>query len=93
MQPHVTIRVVPLAAGPHPGIVTGLFVVLRFPTTRVDAEPPTVYADGYTGGLYLGKPREVEAYDQAFRKIWEVAYGEEASRRLTVGMAGSYEQD
>nr|WP_254693528.1 Scr1 family TA system antitoxin-like transcriptional regulator [Streptomyces qinglanensis] len=47
-----------------------------------DSEPPTVYADGYTGCLYLDKPKEVEAFADAFDSIWTTALDEHASRRL-----------
>ncbi|WP_308416892.1 Scr1 family TA system antitoxin-like transcriptional regulator [Streptomyces sp. AJS327] len=92
--PNVAIRVVPFTAGMHSGVTTGPFVILRFPVNGdgVDTEPPTVYADGYTGGLYLDKPREVEQYDAAFQDIWETALDEQASRRLLAEVSGSYEQ-
>ncbi|MBE9498144.1 hypothetical protein IHE61_03390 [Streptomyces sp. GKU 257-1] len=47
-----------------------------------DSEPPTLYADGYTGCLYLDKPKEVEAFADAFDSIWTTALDEHASRRL-----------
>ncbi|MFG2224836.1 helix-turn-helix domain-containing protein [Streptomyces sp. NPDC048644] len=92
---NVMIRVVPFSAGPHYGLATGPFVVLRFPTTGdgTETEPPTVYADGFTGSLYLDKPSEVQAYDRAFRGIWEAALDEQASRRLMREVAESYGQD
>ncbi|MFJ6573320.1 helix-turn-helix domain-containing protein [Streptomyces sp. NPDC091292] len=92
--PTISIRVTPFAAGMHQGVVTGPFVILRFPLTGdgVATEPPTVYADGYTGGLYLDKEREVEQYDAAFTGIWEASLGEQASRRLISEVAGSYEK-
>lgn len=92
--PNVTIRVVPFSAGTHVGMVTGPFIILRFPVNGdgVDTEPPTVYADGYTGGLYLDKAKEVEHYEAAFRGIWESALDEQASQRLLAEVAGSYEQ-
>lgn len=78
----------------HLGVVTGPFAVLRFPLTGdgVATEPPTVYADGYTGGLYLDKEREVQQYDAAFNDIWEASLDEQASRRLIAEVAGSYEK-
>ncbi|GHJ34477.1 hypothetical protein Sm713_00860 [Streptomyces sp. TS71-3] len=93
-RPNISIRAVPLAAGMHSGVVTGPFIILRFPLNGVgiDSEPPTVYADGYTGGLYLDKPNEVEQYEAAFREIWEASLDEQASRRLIAEVAGSYEQ-
>ncbi|MFD9813703.1 helix-turn-helix domain-containing protein [Streptomyces sp. NPDC059080] len=92
--PNVSIRVVPFAAGMHDGVVTGPFVILRFPLNGdgIDTEPPTVYADGYTGGLYLDKPKEVEQYDMAFQGIWETSLDEQASRRLISELAGSHGQ-
>ncbi|MHC0430208.1 helix-turn-helix domain-containing protein [Streptomyces sp. O3] len=82
--PNIAIRVVPFAAGMHSGVVTGPFVILRFPVNGdgSETEPPTVYADGYTGGLYLDKPWEVEQYDAAFQGIWETSLDEQASRLL-----------
>ncbi|MFJ6663306.1 MULTISPECIES: helix-turn-helix transcriptional regulator [unclassified Streptomyces] len=92
--PNVSIRVVPFAAGMHSGVVAGPFMILRFPLTGdgVDTEPPTVYADGYTGGLYLDKEREVQQYDAAFNNVWEASLNEQASRRLIAEVAGSYEE-
>lgn len=92
--PNVSIRIVPFAAGPHLGVVSGPFVILRFPVTGdgVDTEPPTVYADGYTGGLYLDKPKEVHQYESAFSGIWEAALDDRASRRLIADVAGSYRE-
>lgn len=45
--PNVSLRVVPVSAGYHPGIVTGSFTVLRFPMNGggVDSEPPTIYQE------------------------------------------------
>jgi hypothetical protein len=92
--PNVAIRVVPFAAGLHTGIMSGPFVVLRFPVDGDghDTEPPTVYMDRYTGALYLEKPNEVERYDSAFQSIWETALNDQASKRLISEVAGSYEK-
>ncbi|SOD67838.1 hypothetical protein SAMN06297387_13614 [Streptomyces zhaozhouensis] len=68
--------------------------ILRFPLTGdgKETEPPTVYADGYTGNLYLDKPKEVEQYDAAFQGIWDAALDEQASQRLMAEVAREYEQ-
>lgn len=53
--PHIELRVLPFAAGQHVGMITGPFVILRFPAnggSRI-SDPPTVYFEGYTGALYL----------------------------------------
>ncbi|ARF56010.1 MULTISPECIES: helix-turn-helix domain-containing protein [Actinomycetes] len=92
--PNVRLRVVPFAAGLHWGVMSGPFGILRFPVNSDgrDTEPPTVYADGFTGDLYLDKPKEVERYDAAFKDIWEKSLNEQASQRLISDVAGSYEQ-
>lgn len=95
VSPNIRIRVVPYGAGAHPGVMSGPFVILRFPAKGegVESEPPTVYADGYTGDLYLDKPNEVERYDSAFDRIWKKSLDEQASRRLLDHVAGRHEQD
>ncbi|MGW1837972.1 helix-turn-helix domain-containing protein [Streptomyces sp. NPDC002067] len=92
--PTVKLRVVPFAAGFHLGVVTGQFGILRFPKLGNGnaSEPPTVYSDGFTGCLYLDKPSEVDRYDGAFNGIWNRALTEEASQRLFLEVAESYEQ-
>lgn len=82
--PNVSLRVVPFTAGFHPGILSGSFEILRFPLNGngADSEPPTVYADLYTGALYLDKPHEIQRYTEAFTGIWENALDEPASREL-----------
>lgn len=82
--PNVSLRVVPFAAGFHPGVLSGSFVILRFPLNGggQESEPPTVYADLYTGALYLDKPSEIDRYSGAYAGIWQHALDEEASRAL-----------
>jgi transcriptional regulator with XRE-family HTH domain len=82
--PNVSLRVVPFSAGFHPGIMSGSFNILRFPLNGngSESEPPTVYADLYTGALYLDKPNEIERYVAAFAGIWQHALDEPASREL-----------
>ncbi|MFJ7996742.1 helix-turn-helix domain-containing protein [Streptomyces sp. NPDC096310] len=93
--PNVTIRVVPFSAGLHLGVMSGPFGILRFPLNSdgSESEPPTVYADGYTGDLYLDKPHEVAQYNNVFESIWSTALNDEASRRLISEMVGSYGRD
>ena len=68
----MSLRVVPFSGGLHPGLMSGPFVILRFPLNGDgrESEPATVYVDGFTGALYLDKPGEVERYAQAFGGIW-----------------------
>jgi hypothetical protein len=92
--PHISLRVVPFAAGPHPGVVTGPFMVQRFRPAAdgTDTEPPAVYADGYLGGLYLDKACDVERYEAALAGIWAAALDEHATQHLLAAAAASHVQ-
>ncbi|WP_256790292.1 helix-turn-helix transcriptional regulator [Frankia sp. AvcI1] len=82
--PNVTIRVVPFRAGLHAGVMSGPFVVLRFPSNGdgKNTEPPTVYVEGLTGALYLDKPHEVERYEAAFTSVWDATLDESSAKDL-----------
>ncbi|MEU4231391.1 helix-turn-helix transcriptional regulator [Nonomuraea sp. NPDC026600] len=90
--PNVTLKVAAFESGLHHGTMSGPFVILRFPVDSQGraAEPPTVYADGFTGALYLDKPNEVERYSTAFENIRNAALDASASRTLISQAAGSY---
>lgn len=82
--PNVALRIMPFSAGLHPGIMSGPFEILRFPLNGDGkaSEPPTVYADGFTGALYLDKPKEIERYTEAFGRIWSASLDEKTSKNL-----------
>jgi len=69
--PNVSVRVLPFAAGGHRGVLSGPFVLLRFPADREerDPEPPVVYMENPTGALYLDKPQEIDYYAAAFSDV------------------------
>jgi hypothetical protein len=78
----VSIRVVPLVADLHVGVLAGPFVLLDFPPgNRVEPEPPVVYHESLTGALYLDRPTELDAYAQIWASLDAVALDEEQSRR------------
>jgi transcriptional regulator with XRE-family HTH domain len=81
---NVTLKIMPFSAGLHHGIMSGPFVILRFPVngSGQETEPPTVYMDGFTGALYLDKPSEVARYTTAWADIWNASLSEAASREL-----------
>jgi transcriptional regulator with XRE-family HTH domain len=85
----MSIRVMPYHAGLHHGVMSGPFVILRFPLngTGQDTEPPIVYVEVFTGALYLDKPREVDRYDTAFTNIWVSSLDEKASQELIFQVA------
>lgn len=84
MMPNVSLHIVPDAKGFHLGLVAGPFVILRFPANGngTQSEPPTVYTDGLTGGLYLDKPGEIARYESVFDDIYQLSLGDDASRDL-----------
>ncbi|MGH3795225.1 MAG: helix-turn-helix domain-containing protein [Pseudonocardiaceae bacterium] len=87
--PTVSIRVLPFGAGLHHGIMSGPFVILRFPLNGngQETEPPTVFVESLTGALYLDKPHEIERYDAAFSNIRESSLDEPASQQLITRVA------
>jgi transcriptional regulator with XRE-family HTH domain len=60
--PHVTIQVLPFAAGAHAGM-EGPFLILGFPE---QADPDVVYVDNTTAGIYLEEPPEILRYTLMF---------------------------
>ncbi|WP_433496020.1 helix-turn-helix domain-containing protein [Micromonospora sp. CA-248089] len=94
--PNVSVRVVPLAAGPHPGAVAGSFVILDFPATkggRAAPEPSVVYSESLTGALYLDKPDELAAYENTWKGVDALALGEAESRDMIKRIIGETRHD
>jgi hypothetical protein len=91
-HPKVSLRVVPFETGFHDGLLSGPFVMMRFPSAGDGRaiEPPTVYVDGFTGALYLDKPEEIERYDGAFDAIWSSALNEARSMSFLHGAAREF---
>jgi hypothetical protein len=88
--PNVSVRVLPLAAGPHRGAVAGAFVILNFPPNngRGPVEPTTVYSESLTGALYLDKRDEVAAYEDTWNSLADLAHAEAESRRMISKIIG-----
>lgn len=69
----VTLQVVPLDAGLHPG-VTGAFAILQFAGAST-----IVYAETLTDGLYVERDEEIDAYRRAFDHLKGYALSPRAS--------------
>ncbi|MBL6276083.1 helix-turn-helix domain-containing protein [Micromonospora fiedleri] len=94
--PNVSLRVLPLAAGPHPGAVAGSFVILDFPPTkggRAAPEPSVVYSESLTGALYLDKPDELQAYEAVWKGLDTRALNEAESGELIKQIIGEMRHD
>ncbi len=88
-RPNVSIRIVPLSAKSHVGLETGPFLLMEFPSQKLEwmNEPPLVYVEGFTGDLYLGNEGEVRQYRDAYAAIEKVALSEAKSRTLILKIA------
>ncbi|MFV2027636.1 helix-turn-helix domain-containing protein [Micromonospora sp. LOL_028] len=78
-RPNITVRVLPFTAGLHDGLVSGSFVILRFPD---GVEPPVVYSDVLLGGLWFEEPSEVTRFDRAMTSISDSALDQPASKDM-----------
>ncbi|MEV1328520.1 helix-turn-helix transcriptional regulator [Micromonospora costi] len=94
--PNVSIRVLPLAAGPQPGAVSGSFVILDFPRTkggRAAPEPSIVYSESLTGALYLDKADELAAYERVWKGLDALALTEAESSDMIKRIIGELRHD
>ncbi|RQX00052.1 helix-turn-helix domain-containing protein [Micromonospora inaquosa] len=94
--PNVSVRVLPLAAGPHPGAVAGTVMILDFPPTkggRAAPEPSVVYSESLTGALYLDKPDELAAYERVWGGLDAMALGEAESKDMIKRISGEMRHD
>lgn len=64
-RPHVTIRVLPYAAGEHAGL-DGRFTMLSFPDP---ADPDIAYVEGTMGSVYLESSEETQQHRNRFEQI------------------------
>ncbi|MEE6261609.1 helix-turn-helix domain-containing protein [Plantactinospora sonchi] len=94
--PNVSLRVLPLAAGPHPGSIAGSFVILDFPPgskVRVVPEPSVVYSEALTGAIYLDRPEELAAYEHAWSGLTTLALGETQSKDMLTALISEARHD
>jgi transcriptional regulator with XRE-family HTH domain len=76
--PNVALRVLPFAAGAHPG-VDGSFTVVEFADP---SNPRIVYLDRMTNSEYLDGLRDVAAYRHAHQRLQEAALSLDESRQM-----------
>ena len=80
--PNVALRVLPFAAGAHPG-VDGSFTVLEFSDP---SNPRIVYLDRMTDSEYLDSLRDVAAYRHAHERLRASALSMSDSREMISGL-------
>jgi transcriptional regulator with XRE-family HTH domain len=79
-RPSVTIQVIPLANGPHPGL-DGAFVIMD-----LDDEPSVVYQESKTRNAFL-EQQDLDVYRLAWERILAVALPAEQSLERIAGAA------
>ncbi len=79
----LTFQVLPLAVGAHPGM-NGPFVIMTF---HSPTDPPMVYLETATDGLYLDEPSDIERYTLRFHHLVARALGPDESRTMITGLA------
>jgi transcriptional regulator with XRE-family HTH domain len=78
-EPHISIRVVPLHAGAHPGIVFGGIAILQFEDS---ADADVVYVEGGEGDSLSDESEKISMYWTIMNRLQEKALTTEDSARL-----------
>jgi hypothetical protein len=81
--PTVTVQVLPLAIGAHPGL-SEQFTMLEF---AGPAERAAVFCDGLVGGVMWTQPNDVERYRDCFEALTRLALSPEESARMIARQA------
>ncbi|GLY48003.1 transcriptional regulator [Lentzea sp. NBRC 102530] len=76
VRPYVTVRVVPVEAGAHPG-AAGSFTRLKY-----DKLKPVISAEASRAGLFLDDDESVAYFHRVVEGLDQLAFDEEQSRRL-----------
>jgi len=79
----LTLQILPLSVGAHPGM-NGPFVILEFHSAT---DPPMVYLETATDGLYIEEPSDIERYTLMFNHLVARALGPDESRTMITDLA------
>jgi transcriptional regulator with XRE-family HTH domain len=82
---HVMVQVLPFAAGEHPAMASGPFVLLEF---GQPGDRGVVTAENLTSSLSLDDPDDVREYSRAFDFLAAAALGPRESRDMLISLAG-----
>jgi hypothetical protein len=91
-RPNISLRILPFEAGYPTGNQIGPFTIMEFGMDRKGRplEPPVVYVEGFTGALYVDRPKTVQHYSEAYEVIERAALDAQASRRFLRELAKEY---
>jgi hypothetical protein len=88
-RPNVSVRVLPLSAGLHPGMAVGTpFTILDFADA---SQPRIVHHEMLTGALFLDRQAEVDLYALTYDEIRSAALDTDESLALLLDTAKEYE--
>ncbi|GAB4589236.1 helix-turn-helix domain-containing protein [Nocardia sp. IFM 10818] len=92
---NVEIRILPYHAGCPLGMPLPPFVILDFATDALGrpAEPTVIFAEGFTGGMYLERQTDVDKHRNAFTTIRQAALDLEPSRAVLRELAREIESE
>jgi len=82
---NISVQVLPLAAGAHAGLTSGMFVLMELPE---GLGGPLVYCEGMTGGVIRQDPDEYRKYERSFRAMEDVTLSPEESRKFLKTVLG-----
>lgn len=86
-RPRVTIQVVPMIAGPHPGL-EGPFMVLDF-----EADPTLVYLENRAMSIFLEEEPQIESYRLAWQAILAKALPERRSLEVIAAELARHDKE
>jgi transcriptional regulator with XRE-family HTH domain len=81
----VSLQIIPYEVGAHPAL-DSIFTILEFDS---DA-PGVVYVEGLVGHLFVDHARDLNRYDQVFKRLSDIALGVPESLTLIGKMADAY---
>lgn len=84
-RPHITIQVIPNAAGAHPAMGSN-FTMLEFG----GAASNVVYVEGLVGWLYLERHQDLKRYYRAFERLCKIALNPQESIEMVAEIAAFY---
>jgi hypothetical protein len=73
---NVSLRMLPVTVE-HCACGTGPFSIVDFPDQSGNTAPPTVYSENLTGAIYLDKPKELQAYEDAWAVLGSASLNEQ----------------
>ncbi|MQA09509.1 MAG: helix-turn-helix domain-containing protein [Pseudonocardiaceae bacterium] len=82
----VTVQVVPVAAGPHPGL-EGPFMIMEY-----ESDPPLVYLENRVQSMFLEEAPHIESYRLAWQRILAKALPPKRSAQLIAELARHSEE-